>query len=146
MYKIFSTVGKELLCYNINKWVNTKTRKKLQKFVSLPLFCLIFKTLDPPKKVLGNLKSDLLGNEIFLKTTVNYFQPLKPLDRSVLQPVRNNLMNMEERTAFKSITGEWLLLMRFRLNTGWTKIVFQLCECYLKHLTRYSWTLLPHIF
>lgn len=43
---------------------------------------------------------------------------------------------MEERAALKFISGECPSIMVFRLNIEWTKIVFQLCEHYLKHLTR----------
>lgn len=41
-----------------------------------------------------------------------------------------------ERPAFKPISGKWLLILVFRLNTGWAEIIFQLCEHHMKHLTR----------
>lgn len=65
--RFFSTVGKELLCYNINKWVNTKTRKKPAEicFTTLVLFDL--QDIRPKKKFLVILNLIYLEIKYFWK-------------------------------------------------------------------------------
>lgn len=100
------------------------------------MFCPIFKILDQ-NQVLVNFRSDLLRNEVFLKSTVKHFQHLKSLDRSVLQTAHSDWMNMQKELHLNLFVekGFWLWFL------GRTEIIFRLYEHHMKHLTR---ILQPH--
>lgn len=76
----------------------------------------IFKILDE-NQVLGNFTPGLVRNEVFLKSTVNHFQPLKSLDRSVLQTAHGDSMNMQKELHLNLFLENdfWLWFL------GWTQ-------------------------